>query len=591
MKKKMDLKKLKIYMLHHNKSFISYLNTHGFIKQYGSIYKEKMGNKYVSGIVYFFSKKSPKPYWEKYLKELGKPKSRNIKFAENQDERAVIFLRVLLKNSAGANYRVTFALTFGGAHHLLKDEFIVKDFARRVSRLTLNPEKVTAIDSVTIDNNTFHTKKNSPKKLPSNKLLIRGELSLVKKIHGRSKLQNILKNKDPKSDLILGGEDGLEISGRFNLRKELVELLSYLGEEYYSNKNEEFEINELLQPVRDHDTLNKLEKELEKKLEKIVCQSVPIDYRKLRGLDIQIPYRISYENLTNVFITGLWYKDTLSSQETELNLLSFFERLRGLHITKKKFNTGPEIVNKLKSCFIELKTSANNTEEKITEKVTSVFKALIMDISIQSVRYLLFNGQWYEVNYQFYEKLKAEIDTLSNMQIPNLGPIKYPPYKNRAEDLYNKDLSSTNNILLMDKKDFRFNLDEVKNNLLNTRSSLEICDVLRFNDKDIEFIHVKRKSSASGTSHLVAQAISSATAFNELQSEMINHINLKSPKNSPDLVWENQNKHITLVILNEKFNSKTPASSLLTILEILTIMQGIHTLKELGYKVYLKMVG
>lgn len=127
-------------------------------------------------------------------------------------------------------------------------------------------------------------------------------------------------------------------------------------------------------------------------------------------------------------------------------------------------------------------------------------------------------------------------------------------------------------------------------NSLNARSTLEVCDVLRFSDTDIEFIHVKRKSNASGTSHLVAQAVSSATTFNEIQNDIITHINKLIPASQTKLDWKNQTRHVSLVILNEKYTSSSKASSLLSILEILTIVQNVYTLRELGYQVYLKIV-
>ncbi len=588
MKSKVSSKKIKLYLLRGNNSFISYLNTNGFTKQYGSIYKDKMGEKYLSGIIYVFSKESAAPSWKKHLKEMQKPKTRNIKFAQNKDERAVVFFKIGVTNGEGTTIPKTFALTFGGGHHLLKSEFIVNDFATRISRLFIKPEKVTSIDSVTIENNTFHTRKSSSKNLPQNKLLLRGELSLIKKFHGRSKLNKFINTKDYRKDLILGGESGLDLTGNFNLRKDLIDLIEILGTEYFSTKATEFNINELLHPVTDSQVKDRLNKFLEKKLEKIVVNSRSLDYRNVRGIDIQPPYQIDYEDITGIFITGLWYKDKKSTGDTEINVLDFFERLRILHITKGKFNSGFEIVNKLKSCFIEIKRDHEGTDLKT--RVSSIFESLVMEIVLESSKYLLFNGKWFEVNSDFYSKLKSEIDSLP--ENPSLSPlIKYPKYGNRSEDEYNKHFSTLNSLLLMDKKEYRFNKAQIKSNSFNTRSSLEVCDVLRFSKTDIEFIHVKRKSSAAGTSHLAAQAVSSATAFNEIQIEVITHINQLIPSGQPKLDWKNQTKHVSLIILNEKYTSSSKVSSVLTILEILTIVQNAYTLKELGYQVYLKIVG
>lgn len=556
----------------------------GFAKQYSSIYKDKMGPKYQSGIIYVFSKKATEPSWKKHLKEMRKPKTRNVKLADNHDERALAFFRISVADAQGNITPKTFVLTFGGGHHLLKSEYIVKDFATKISRLFIKPEKVTSIDSVTLERNTFHTKKNTSKSLPQNKLLLRGELSLIKKFHGRIKINQFINTSDKDKDLILGGESGLDITGNFNLRRDLVDLLEILGKEYISGKMEEFDINELLLPVKDAQINDKLNKLLEKKIEKIVVNSNSLDSRNIRGIDIQPPGFISYEELTGIFITGLWYKETSSAGDTEINVLDFFERLRILHINRGKFNTGWEIVNKLKSCYIKISFQESTLDQV---KQYSVFDSLIMETQFDSSKYLLFSGKWFKVNYTFYSNLKSELDALPHST--SITPVvNYPKYGNRSEDLYNEDLSKTNNLLLFDQKFYYFDKQQIKSNLLNTRSKIEVCDALRFINTDIEFIHVKRKSSAAGISHLVAQAVASATAFNEIQNEIIEHINKCILPGQTKLDWKNQNKHITLVILSEKSSSNP--SSLFTVLETLTLIQNVHTLKELGYQVYLKIV-
>lgn len=585
MKRKVSSKKIKLYLLKGNQSFIRYVDMTGFTKQYSSMYKEKMGSKFLSGVIYAFSKKAVDPSWKKYLKEMSKPKTRNVKFADNKDERALAFFRIAITDEDGNIAPKTFVLTFGGGHHLLKSEYIVKDFATKISRLLIKPERVTSIDSVTLERNTFHTRKNASKSLPQNKLLLRGELSLIKKIHGRSKLNKFINTPDNKKDLILGGESGLDITGNFNLRKDLVDLLEAFGKEYLSKKNAAFNVNELLHPLKDPKSKAKLDSLLEKKLEKLVVNSTPLDYRNVRGIDIQPPNFIEYEDFNGIFITGLWYKERTSSGDTEINVLDFFERLRILHITRKKFNSGIEIIKKLKACYIDIK---RDSQEKV--RICSIFESLIMEFTLDSSRYLLFNGKWFEINYTFYSSLKSDIDSLP--QAPSISPlINYPKYNNRAEAIYNEDLSKKNNLLLMDQKDYRFHISQVKSNSLNARSSLEVCDALRFSDTDIEFIHVKRKNGASGISHLAAQAVASATAFNEIQNEIVTHVNQLVPTGQPKLDWRNQNKHVSLVILNEKYTSTSKVSSLLSILEILTIVQNTHTLRELGYQVYLKFVG
>ncbi|MFH4134905.1 DUF6119 family protein, partial [Acinetobacter baumannii] len=71
-----------------------------------------------------------------------------------------------------------------------------------------------------------------------------------------------------------------------------------------------------------------------------------------------------------------------------------------------------------------------------------------------------------------------------------------------SEGKYNEDLAKQNSALMLDRQDYRVKSETMKKYGFKPQSSIELCDVMYFNKNKVQFIHVKRHSNASGTSHL-----------------------------------------------------------------------------------------
>lgn len=103
---------------------------------------------------------------------------------------------------------------------------------------------------------------------------------------------------------------------------------------------------------------------------------------------------------------------------------------------------------------------------------------------------------------------------------------------------------------MLDRQDYRVKSETMKKYGFKPQSSIELCDVMYFNKNKVQFIHVKRHSNASGTSHLLTQALVSAYAFLNDNNAVIDHINevIKTSNNSNQLYnilnfkYENQKK-------------------------------------------------
>ncbi|MFH4280211.1 TIGR04141 family sporadically distributed protein, partial [Acinetobacter baumannii] len=109
---------------------------------------------------------------------------------------------------------------------------------------------------------------------------------------------------------------------------------------------------------------------------------------------------------------------------------------------------------------------------------------------------------------------------------------------------------------------------------------------------------MKRHSNASGTSHLLTQALVSAYAFLNDNNAVIDHINevIKTSNNSNQLYnilnfkYENQKKEIVLAIIDKKTNIKKTNSKMLSLLEMISLRENVKQLEYLGFKCYLKFI-
>src|SRR5690606_16523899 len=219
---------------------------------------------------------------------------------------------------------------------------------------------------------------------------------------------------------------------------------------------------------------------------------------------------------------------------------------------------------------------------------------------LNSRTYILSSGIWYEIDKEFYSNLKKNIDSIPSPDSKNViyidfnSKIHYKMVKKDGKDKaqlsegkYNENLTEKNRILMLDREDYRVDTETMRKYGFKSQSSIELCDALYFTQDKIQFIHIKRHTNASGTSHLLTQALVSAHAFINDNEYVINHINntiqVVNRKNKPynilKLEDKNQKKEIVLAIIDKKENIIKENSKLLSLLEMISIRQNIRTLE------------
>ncbi|WP_180235582.1 DUF6119 family protein [Bacillus wiedmannii] len=582
-------KNLIIYLLKTNeKNFKTYLKEKyrgEIIKHY--IKKQSLSEDVEKGIIFLYQEELSLPEWVNYLNTLSAKEILNV--SPKQISKAIIFLTLK------GNPRKTFAITFGNGSSLLDNEYIVPDFGLKVSKNLLSMDEIISIDTTSIDKKIFNVKKQSTAFLMPEKLLEYGTQSIVKNIHGTYKESN--------RKFSLGGNEGLNFKGDIDLITELTNWLNQFAILYSQDQNNLGISDDLI-------IVKKQEKELlDIKLgEKIlnIINSSSITKREISKLKITPSVTFDLENFNGFFISGLGYKNSTVPSDFFIDEVDFFNRLKRQLKPNNKNIQG--ILSKIKTDKIYKKIFDSGEMEPIC----SVYKAINYEMKHQSKNYILISGTWYEIDKEFYSILQKEIDAIKtpegedSINYINFDNEKHykivtknnKPVKQLSEGKYNEDLTEQNQILMLDREDYR--VDKKTMNLygLKNQSSIEICDALYFNQDKIQFIHIKRHSNAAGTSHLLTQAIVSAQAFLNDNNAVIEHTNEVIQKfNSKDqgytlqeLQYENQKKEIVLAIIEEKSKMKKENSKMLSLLEMISLRENIKQLEYLGFKCYLKFI-
>lgn len=128
--------------------------------------------------------------------------------------------------------------------------------------------------------------------------------------------------------------------------------------------------------------------------------------------------------------------------------------------------------------------------------IWSVYRCLNAEIDLGRKKYILNDGEWYNIETGFVKEVNDFYDSVPNSK------IQFPGYGTNTEPNYLKSVASSNNAYaLMDRKEVMIG---------GGRSRVEFCD-LYSNSK--EMIHVKKYGGANLLSHLFSQALVSGDCF------------------------------------------------------------------------------
>lgn len=147
-----------------------------------------------------------------------------------------------------------------------------------------------------------------------------------------------------------------------------------------------------------------------------------------------------------------------------------------------------------------------NDDSPVTRK-RSLRDYLAAEIQINKDTFIFCNGEWFLAEADYVQKVRDEVASLPDLT----ATLRLAPIRNgESESQFNERIASVNDLLLMDKANFRIG---------GSFDKVEVCDLLSENR---QLIFVKKMESSSTMSHLFAQGSVSAQLLRTDESYRIN---------------------------------------------------------------------
>lgn len=516
--KYMQKKKIKISLFLFQSSVSSFeecLKKEAREKSQNFSVKDEVG---IEGMIFIHEATENMPEWFDILGKLSKDKIIGIK---NISNKAVVIF---------SYRRRYFALTYGYGRAMIDDSKIVRNFGLMVAASLITKEKIKSMKVTTVEDVLVDTQKQTVDFTNQEQLQINREKDILRSVSGAPQNENVSE--------FLVGTDSLQSTRKMDPLK-IKDDIKFFYDVYVKKayKNNGFEWLDNIQRIT-----NSSQKELlDNELVNAINNSGKITISANKNFD--------EDRWQNFYLTGM-YKSKPSSILNYKDYLSYI-----------KDKNLKNVIAKLKRDNI-----VGIDENGISEKISTVYDGIIFEMNMDSKRYLLCYGDWYEVNKDYYQKLINKIDGIPESK---LNFIKNNFGENEGE--YNKRLSNSNkDYVLMDKVNYK----------RPGESAVEPCDIIT---KNKEFVHVKKLKGSAILSHFFAQGLVSATLLTK-DSEFRRHINENSRKKfGMDILSENKREQKIEVVFAFITEKSGRLDELLPLFSMINLSQVIDRLKEFGY--------
>lgn len=354
------------------------------------------------------------------------------------------------------------ALTFGSAYHKLKENSYEYDFGIKTVLNIVDPAKVKSTDWVSPE-----TARRQRIQLPTatglKDFMIDDHEHLIKRLvgTGNQDVQSILKNISGSANLRITSEK--EANDFTGLCEKIYEF--YKKDDYKKNFPGILDVV----PIKDPDIISKLDEELLKAFK-----------HKSKELMLAIPELLDYSS-------SFYFQYKAGSKRSENCEEVFIED----YITFTDINNIEiNCTDAFKNHFLHQLREDGNILGSY-----SIYKTFIFDLDFNNKTYHLCEGNWYEINSDYLEKLNNLLD-------PKFIPFKDHPflieYGHEREDKYNLECAESSDskyhVICLDKK-----------NISPNETQIEPCDLIAIQKDGVELIHVKISVRSATLSHLFNQ--------------------------------------------------------------------------------------
>ncbi len=468
------------------------------------------------GIMYYGQNPTKSPWWKEY-------------WGINQDLRqtsvgAIVFLPV--------NNR-WFAITFGASYHNLRENSYEYDFGLRTTLNTLDPEKIKSTDLLMPE-----TAKRQRIQIPSASSLtyfdFNTDESIVKRLTGavKEEFKDLLRN--------VTGSSSLRFTTAYEAG-ELTELCSRLLE-IYTRRDYEMAFPDLhnITPIKDPDLISSLEEQL-----------LSAFQEESPDLTLGIPDIVDYSTNFKVKYHGA----TKPSKEYEdVDISNYGEYLSEWRVDIADVS----LFGKHTLCILD--------ENGNLLQTFSIYKSLLFDCEHNNKTYHLCEGNWYEIDTNFIERLKTELDPIfvdNHDILCECNQKREDEYNIEAKSLSPKEL----NVYCLDKKSIG----------PQGQHDVEPCDLIAVKDNATELIHNKISTRSAYLSHLFNQGVNSVILLRQSTEAKNKLKELVGHNPSLEERIDTDQYHVTYGIITNK--AKEMKSDALPIFSRISLLRCVKALK------------
>lgn len=354
-----------------------------------------------------------------------------------------------------------FVIPFGTGHHLINDNYIVKEFGLKITLNTISHNKIRSLDKGNYNETNLLTRSQSTKEVNMENLKVDSELDILTTLTGMC-TEELLGDK-------VTGRDALVIMPDISFN-EITELLDKIIEVYRRPLPNEFEWVNNIKPADDEDVgildlllvgvINSGDY-----MDIVLGEPEIVDWERQKGYCFERRYK--------------------SPIYPVIALEHFIEYCR----TKDMDITLDVIKNK--------KIHTLNEQNEVINS-WSIYRCLYAEIKNDERSYILRNGVWYCADGDFLTSIDNAINNIKVYEdCASLPVYSFEREEDYIQGLCDKDESFT----LMDQKFIYHG---------GGHSKVEFCDVIK---DDSTFIHIKYYTGSQSMSHLFSQGYISAELF------------------------------------------------------------------------------
>lgn len=442
---------------------------------------------------------------------------------------------VLLKKLQIEEENRIFALTFGYARFLFKDDVLEEQFGLRIILNSIEQNQIRRISKSSVGSNQKQSDEQLPKSSDISEFGFDINRDLMRNISGKSDDEMFEKS-------MLTGGDIFSLTVERDINN-IDEFLKYSYHKYKEETyKEKFAWIDNIKYVKDKTTISLLNQQL----------ITEINSSNFDKVWMAVPEVVTWEDIKDFKISGaedtygdIYINKVIDSLQNDLTDVSQLQH---------------------KKIYARSSSDDSNSVYEWT-----AYKCIVAEIELNGLQYCLNNGKWYRIDNDFVTTINTRYSAIE------LCETNFIECDNCSEDDYNKSLN--------DSLSGSHLLHEYKVSIGGGQgNNIEPCDLL-WNKK---MIHVKKNGGSSVLSHLFNQALVAGQAWLDVgyRTQLRQKMLAAGEQDCINEPFKSSDYEIVIAIIN-KFNDERPK---IPFFSKVAVCFATTNMKNLGYQVKLKNI-